>query len=419
MLNRKHLLIALLATNLLGQHTMAEAAKGKNNKTYNYYQKQNKKVTSLLNSARKQVSKGKMQNAINTYWKILEIDHAEPYAYLELGEIYKNLRIYDRSIEMLTTGLELAQEIDGDTLCHYYCVLVEAYSITNQQGLANQALIKAAETAPRNPMPRKVLGDIYLKNNRIANAFKAYKKSIELDPNYQPAIVALSELKSEYGDKLPKEDKDSEYIKKVAVKLDEEVQASKEDQVAQKKPSESVPPKAKKPVMKKEITILEERPIPLKKEEMAKIAKSSVFTPAKQEEFNAENDESDVNEIEDSDANKITANIESESENEIKELALNEESIESSIDENINKFLEGDYAEKEEAIEFFINSGKPGLDAIEELLFDRNPEVRILAVRALPKFKEYKNEVKAILNDAIEDSDENVALAVKEALDSI
>ncbi|MDD3146853.1 MAG: hypothetical protein PHD82_06085, partial [Candidatus Riflebacteria bacterium] len=59
--------------------------------------KQNRKIESMLKSARKNYDSGKVQPALDNYWKILELDPNETFAYLELGEIYVNLRIYDRA----------------------------------------------------------------------------------------------------------------------------------------------------------------------------------------------------------------------------------------------------------------------------------------------------------------------------------
>lgn len=407
MFKKKYTIIALISSALIANIPMAEAARAKT-KNLAYTQKQNAKVASLLKSARKQVDKGKMQNAINSYWKVLELDPSEAYAYLELGELYKNLRIYDRSIEMLSSGLDLAQDIDNNTICYYYCQLVELYSITDQQGLANKALIKAAEAAPRNPMPRKVLGDIYLKNNRVVNAYKAYKKSIELDPDYQPAIDALKDLKLEYGNKLPKEDKDSEYIKKVAVKLENK---SNNTDASDKSQSTKAVSQTAQTTFEKETTSIvkpqkldskSERPMPLSSEEMNTIAAKNKKKTIAISDSISETEKIPTDELEIEYTNEEST-----------------ETLEEIINKNIDKFLEGNYNEKKEALAFFVECGRTGLSAIEELLYDRNPEVRILAVKALPNFVDYKDEVRAILNDATDDSDEEVIQAINEALNSL
>ncbi|MBR4571491.1 MAG: HEAT repeat domain-containing protein, partial [Candidatus Riflebacteria bacterium] len=70
----------------------------------------------------------------------------------------------------------------------------------------------------------------------------------------------------------------------------------------------------------------------------------------------------------------------------------------------------------EEAINYFINQGETGLYQIEELLYDSNPDIRLLAVRALPLFEDYRDEVKTILQDALEDNDPSVAEEIQKAL---
>lgn len=401
--------------------------------------KQTTKVSKLLNTARKHVSKGKNQDAIDTYWKVLELDSHEPYAYLEIGELYKNLQIYDRSIEMLTSGLEIGEkELDADTICHYYCVLTEVYTITSQQGLANKALIKAAEIAPRNPMPRKILGDIYLKNNRIANAYKAYKKALELDPYYHPATQALSELTMEYGNQLPKEDKDRDYIKKVAVKLEPssetnkkqveqnkqqvkqsdektlhpqtdsttaqtaEIQKQESSSLTKTNEDEIIKTKEEKPAIK------DERPLPLDSKELAKIEIAKQKKNKKKKASNKKKPQT---------AEEIEKAISEQEQTASVTAGQNKKMSSKEKDQhNIELFLAGNPTQKEEAINYFINQGETGLYQIEELLYDSNPDIRLLAVRALPLFEDYRDEVKTILQDALEDNDPSVAEEIQKAL---
>lgn len=437
--SRKIATIALISLSLLSGNPALEARIMAGSISE---KKQTTKVSKLLNTARKHVSKGKNQDAIDTYWKVLELDSHEPYAYLEIGELYKNLQIYDRSIEMLTSGLEIGEnELDADTICHYYCVLTEVYSITNQQGLANKALIKAAEIAPRNPMPRKILGDIYLKNNRIANAYKAYKKALELDPYYHPATQALSELTMEYGNQLPKEDKDSDYIKKVAVKLEPASETNKK-QIKQNKPQdkqsdekairketdsaevqttalskEEPATNALPETSNEEATIKEEkpaikdeRPLPLDSKELAKLETAKQKKNKKKKK--------DSNKKKPQTAEEIEKAI-SEKEQQTPAIPADQNKTMSSKEKdqhNIELFLAGNPTQKEEAINYFINQGETGLYQIEELLYDSNPDVRLLAVRALPLFEDYKDEVKTILQDALEDNDPTVAEEIQKAL---
>ena len=189
--------IAFCTTLLLPQQLEARVLAGSVTE-----RKINRKIASMLKAARRNYDNGKVQVALDNYWKILEIDPQETFAYLELGEIYVELRIYDRAIELLEPGLTMAQrEMDKDTICYYFCILTTAHLALNQTGQANKTLIKAAEASPKNPMPRKILGDIYLANNRIADAIKAYKKALEFDPDYQPAREKLGEVVAKHGER--------------------------------------------------------------------------------------------------------------------------------------------------------------------------------------------------------------------------
>ena len=434
--SRKLATIALMSLSLLSSNPALEARIMAGSISE---KKQTTKVSKLLNTARKHVSKGKNQDAIDTYWKVLELDSHEPYAYLEIGELYKNLQIYDRSIEMLTSGLEIGEkELDADTICHYYCVLTEVYTITSQQGLANKALIKAAEIAPRNPMPRKILGDIYLKNNRIANAYKAYKKALELDPYYHPATQALSELTMEYGNQLPKEDKDRDYIKKVAVKLEPSSETNKK-QVEQNKQQvkqsdeKTLPPQTDSTtaqtaeIQKQESSSLtktnedeiintkeekpaikDERPLPLDSKELAKIEIAKQKKNKKKKASNKKKPQT---------AEEIEKAISEQEQTASVTAGQNKKMSSKEKDQhNIELFLAGNPTQKEEAINYFINQGETGLYQIEELLYDSNPDIRLLAVRALPLFEDYRDEVKTILQDALEDNDPSVAEEIQKAL---
>ena len=392
-------------------------------------QKQTAKVVKLLNSARKHVEKGKMQNAIDTYWKVLAVDPDESYAYLELGEVYWHLRIYDRAAEMLNSGLDLGKnELDADTLCNYYCILTQVYTDSNQQGLSNKTLIKAAEVAPRNPMPRKILGDIYLKNNRVSSAAKAYKKALELDTDYQPAIDAMKKLRDEYGDKLPKEDKDPDYIERAAVKLKPQKPASNTRQQVAAKPAE-------KPVTKqteKAVNKIKEKPVDnsvepktvtTKPVETVKVEETTTISEETQtaklsaiEETKQEKPKADKKKAEE---RPIPLKAEDMPKAEIAEEELSEEekaALADKIEENIDLFLAGDSTQKEEALNFLIQCGTSGLRAVEELIYNPNPDVRILAVRALPLFEAHKEEVKAILDDASDDIDPTVQEEIEKAL---
>ena len=403
--------------------------------------KQNRKIESMLKSARNNLDKGKVQPAIDSYWKILELDPNETFAYLELGEVYVNLRIFDRAVEMLEPGLTMAErEMDRDTICYYYCVLTNAHIGLNQIGQANKALLKAAEASPKNPMPRKVMGDIYLANDRVADAMKAYRKAVELDSTYQPAVEKLGELVAKYGEQPPARTRDKQVIQAKAEKLPpakpatakaEPIKPDRQPTAAE--PLIALPVKASAdatntPADTKTVTSAEPlpqrpkpepaaipepppavaatepapRPIPEKPSPAVPAATETRVTPApKPVPVAAASPAANL-------ATGPTAAAASGS------AGISASATE--IENQLDKLLAGTPEEKSAATSFFVKLEEKGLTEIEELLYDPDPEVRILAVRTLPEFKAFTQRVKTMLQDAGEDPDPMVVEEINKAL---
>lgn len=427
--------------------------------------KQNRKIENMLKSARKNYDSGKVQPSIDAYWKILELDPLETFAYLELGEIYVELRIYDRAVELLEPGLNMAErEMDKDTLCYYYCILTSAHLALNQTGQANKTLIRAAEASPQNPMPRKILGDIYLANNRIADALKAYRKAVDLDPDYQPAKEKLGELTARYGDQLPSKTRDKKVIREKAEKLP----PAETRPVIAARPVTSAPPP--KPLQKQPDNVPVPKPVPVKSSEPSNEETpipiptpmpkpSAVSTPPVPIESVAV----------DAPPEPVTEDIATESpvpqppkaiatadvpvpeteaepspprpvpiatETDVKaQPAQTVASVASAaaattastapsasdkdIEAQLDKFLAGTPEEKKMATSFFVKLEDKGLTEMEELLYDPDPEVRILAIRALPEFKAFAQRVKTMLEDAVDDPDPMVVEEINKALQNL
>lgn len=380
--------------------------------------KQNRKIASMLKTARKNFDTGKVQPAIESYWKILELDPGETFAYLELGEVYVHLRIFDRAVELLEPGLGMAErEMDRDTICYYYCILTNAYLGLNQTGLANKALLKAAEASPRNPMPRKVMGDIYLANDRVADAIKAYKKALELDPGYQPAAEKLGELVTKYGDQPPTKPKDRQVIKNKAVKLPD----------SQQKPA--VEPPAPATTARSAKLTEPVQPIkPVKSAEPAAQAKTATDTTVSQTDISRplpvteqslparplpEASQPVIEPV-----STVATHTATESEGPQNQ-KIQETADASLVEEQVDKLLAGTSEEKSAAVSFFVKLEEQGLTEIEELLYDPDPEVRILAVRALPEFKAFAQRVRVMLQDASEDPDPMVVEEINKALQNL
>jgi tetratricopeptide (TPR) repeat protein len=337
----------------------------------------NAKIDALLQKARKTYAKGNVNPAISEYWKILEIAPSLTIAHLELGEIYSNLKIYGRAIELLEPALKRGErELDKETLCNYYCVLTSAYVGLGNSGEANRTLIKAAQSSPRNPRPRTILGDIYKFNGKYANAAKAYRQAAQLDPGYQPALEKLEALKKDYAYEL------------VEAKIKQEKAAER----AKAKSDEKI--------------LIEIKPKPISEPTLHQVSAAK----------------SDQNPVQPSPTTPIyepkpkpepMQQPEPEPEPE-PEPAYSP--IPQTMEDNIDVLVGGDITEKEKAIEYFKSLGKEGLRKIEDLLYDPNPEVRIIAVRALSAFTDYPKEVKDILLDAGDDPDDLVMSEITAAL---
>jgi len=437
----------------------------------------NRKIESMLKAARKNYDNGKVQVALENYWKILEIDPQETFAYLELGEIYVGLRIYDRAIELLEPGLTMAQrEMDRDTICYYYCVLTQAHLALNQTGLANKTLIKAAEAAPKNPMPREILGDIYLANNRIADAIKAYKKAIELDPDYQSAKEKLGTVMAKHGDQTQTRAKDHSAIARKAEPLPPQKTIAK----APAKPVATAIAGTPQKVATTAATQTPARPQPATAVNVDDTEpEGSENETGEIDEDSEEDSDNDVVEVSSSDktgeevtassaipddmsplplpvpakpattpaqpaqatttprplpgsqmttqtatipaavtpatAMAATASPTADAKPETAKAAAPSASAQE-IEDQIDKLLAGTPEDKSAAVSFFLKLEEKGLTEIEELLYDPDPEVRIIAVRTVTEFKAFKQRVKTMLEDANEDPDPAVGEEIEKAL---
>ncbi|HNX74250.1 MAG TPA: hypothetical protein PLM07_00225 [Candidatus Rifleibacterium sp.] len=414
--------------------------------------KQNRKINTMLKSARKNVDSGKIQTALEAYWKILELDPNETFAYLELGEVYVNLSIFDRAIELLEPGLTMAErEMDADTVCYYYCILTNAHIGLNQIGLANKSLLKAAEASPANPMPRKVMGDIYLANDRIADAMKAYRKAVELDPAYQPAAEKLGELVAKYGDQPPAKTRDKKVIQAKAEKLPTAKvsagatvatrptvtpasSALKKVPAADPTPETPTRPATKEPVSKPPVVAsvastvspllpasatinapagetAPPRPMPEVSPVKPPATQTAVADPGSRPMPVAV-----ANPTVGSTAAALAGSV-SQASNASASASITADAAE--VENQLDKLLAGTPEEKSAATSFFVRLEEKGLTEIEELLYDPDPEVRVLAVRTLIEFKAFGQRVKTMLQDASEDPDPLVIEEINSALQKL
>jgi len=86
------------------------------------------------------------------------------------------------------------------------------------------------------------------------------------------------------------------------------------------------------------------------------------------------------------------------------------------INDQLDKLLAGSPEEKKTATSFFLKLEDKGLTEVEELLYDPDPEARIIGIRTVVEFKAYKQRVKTMLEDAMEDPDPTVIEEIEKAL---
>jgi hypothetical protein len=279
--------------------------------------------------------------------------------------------------------------------------LTRSYLAINKIGLASKALIKAARIAPRDPLPRTILGDIYMSHNRIKSAYKAYQKAVRLDPDYAPALEKLGELTTKYQDQLS----DMRPQKKRLVRKPVKKQVSRPSKATAKtakvadKPKKNSANRSEKSAM----SAMEDRPLPMpgkpvktggkKKEAAQNTVKSAA--QSKPPKSNEKNDKSKI----------AKADIEADP---------------ARIEAAIEKLLAGNVNEKKAAAAYLVKLGNAGLIEVEDLLFDPDPEVRIIAARTIPQFSgSFKNRVENILKDALGDPDPMVEKELQQALNSL
>ena len=359
----------------------------------------NATTENMLDVARKNYAAGRIQPAIDAYWKVLERTPEKLIAHLELGEIYRRIKMYDRAVELLEPALKNAalSNMDSEILCKYYCCLTATFMSLKNEGKANQYLIKAAQIAPKNPRPRVLLGDIYKSKGKYSNAEKAYRQALQLDSNFKLAADKLAALIRDFGDKLEKtkiDDKPITSSKEIITMPNKETKLKVKDK--ENLVSNSKKNKKKKKIKNNEqqINIIEQTHfVPEDDKESVTIPEEAVYAyPGDEVPIGHGNEEI---------------------ENEYAQHSAESDQY------YIDMLVGGEMHDKEKAVAYFVHEGKKGLNKIEDLLYNADPNVRLIAVRAMSRFTDCKKHVKLILQDAEDDSNSDVAAEIKSVLYSL
>lgn len=132
--------------------------------------------------------------AINFYQKTIAINASNPNLYHELGRIYL--------IKQDTASALKTFEEGGVKHPTNINLVFDELNIYLNKGMAGQKIAKienAIAKDPTNKVLRFVSGIAYKANNEMSKAEEAYKKAIEIDPNYQEAYYNLAVLYIDKG----------------------------------------------------------------------------------------------------------------------------------------------------------------------------------------------------------------------------
>lgn len=421
----------------------------------------------LMRTARRHRDAGRVQQALDAYWEVLEINAYEEAAYLELGEMYYNLRIYPRAIELLEPGLEMAAgNVDRDTLCYYYCILTKTHIALNQTGEASRALLKAAEAGPRNPLPRKILGDIYRSNNRINSALQAYAHALRLDPSFLPALERFGELaikqKNENHIRLalrtytehhptlarsfrnkineagitlapPSARQTAQRQQRIAQKPQQKeqshLQVTQKPETRKQKPKPIVQQDSSQAILplgtrqKKAPPATETKPTPKAPATEVHDDDPYALPEIAQTEMDVEPLPTPMGKQPTKPAEPTLTGIQEQDQEESKPPEKPEKKLDATPEEieqmAYDLWSHEDPDKREEAAKLLVRTGSAGLYEVEELIYSSNPDIRITAVRTLIDFKNHYDHVLHVLNDAIDDPNPDVRSEIEKSIEYI
>ena len=137
---------------------------------------------------------GKLDQALASTLKSLELNSNNPGALMNLGSIYKNLGNLDQALAATLKCIELNPNNPG--------ALMNLGSIYKDLGNLNQALastLKSLELNPDNPTVLMNLGGIYKNLGNLDQALASTLKSLELNPDNPTALMNLGGIYKDLG----------------------------------------------------------------------------------------------------------------------------------------------------------------------------------------------------------------------------
>lgn len=138
---------------------------------------------------------GKIEEAIEAYYKILEIDPFNFLAYYNLGVLYSSLERWNKAIENFKFSIAVNENFSSS---HFN--LGYTYASLGNYKEAIESYKRALEIEPEDYSAWYNLGLSYEAINDFRNAVNAYTKSIESNTNYVNSYIARGYCYQEIGE---------------------------------------------------------------------------------------------------------------------------------------------------------------------------------------------------------------------------
>lgn len=146
-------------------------------------------TTSLFNGALSAIEGGDKEGAKKAFIKLMEVNYEKPQVYINLAIIYMDEEKTEDAFKTIAVGREKFPTDFGVLITE-----TNFYLKTDQTDKALANLTKAMTIDASNPTIFFAIGVNYDKIKNVAEAEKAYKRAIELKPDYFDAIYNLGAL---------------------------------------------------------------------------------------------------------------------------------------------------------------------------------------------------------------------------------
>ncbi|MEW6365568.1 MAG: tetratricopeptide repeat protein [Acidobacteriota bacterium] len=153
-------------------------------------------------------TQGKIDDALNVYRRIVDIDRDNIKIRIKLAELYAKEKMMAEAVEEFTRAAEELQRRGQTEECvqvlnqamamdrgnpQAVLALAKVMSNAGQQKEALHAVEEALQANANSPLLLKFLGETYLKAQDFGNAEKFYKRLVETDPTETQNLLALGQ----------------------------------------------------------------------------------------------------------------------------------------------------------------------------------------------------------------------------------